>query len=325
MVDLIVKPLKKLFKIQNPDMDSISSTAEFRSKIADKTGNVYMKFVTIYLMFSINGWDPIVYMRNILFSSIPNDFAKLLLEVCLMFISAKAVYNGLYKLVENRSLNQWKTKNKDIWIKGTWLHVHDKKDVRIGDVLIEQDLYTISVDGNNLALPKANNISEISNKLLDYSDWYYTMAKIVNNENENTLYGYYTSVHGKKRKKGMHALTFGYMNDYPIFLSGTFNDVVEESGQEISKALGELRLYKLSTNCPYYNRIINKKTGRIDYCELVLLINEFYKAHQKALNGEDTQFENYDIYIRDEFLRDIIDVIQRRGWSKPKEVEKPTI
>lgn len=316
MTNILVKLFRKLLKVQPSDMDAISSTAKYRSKIAEEAGSIYMVGVTIYLMFSINGWDPIVYISNKLSSWIPNEFGQVLLEVCLMFLSAKVVYDVIYKLVEDKNFNQWREENKDIWIKGTWLHIHDKAKVRIGDVLINQDLYTISVDGYNLALPQATSKSEISGDVLDVSDWYYSMAKIVDDEGENTLHGYYASIHGRKRKTGMHTLTFGEMKDYPVFMSGSFGDVVEENGQEVSNALGNLRLHKLTPDCPYYERIFKKTTGRVDYYQLVLVINEFYEARQRVIRGEDPQFENYDAYMDDEFMKDITDVIKRRGWAK---------
>ena len=316
MTNILVKLFRKLLKVQPSDMDEISSTAKYRSKIAEEAGSIYMVGVTIYLMFSINGWDPIVYISNKLSSWIPNEFGQVLLEVCLMFLTAKVVYDVIYKLVEDKNFNQWKEENKDIWIKGTWLHIHDKAKVRTGDVIISQDLYTISVDGYNLALPQAKNRSEITNSTLDVSDWYYSMAKIVDNEGENILHGYYSSIHGRKRKSGMHTLTFGETKGSPVFMSGSSGDVVEENGQEVSNALGNLRLHKLEPTCPYYHRIINKETGRVDYEELVLFINEFYEAYQKAKNNLDPEFENYDIYIEDKYLKDIVDVIDRRGWAK---------
>ena len=46
------------------------------------------------------------------------------------------------------------------------------------------------------------------------------------------------------------------------------------------------------------------------------LVVRFYEARQRVIRGEDPQFENYDAYMDDEFMKDITDVIKRRGWAK---------
>lgn len=313
-----VKNKKSFFKsksTQDLSMNKISSTAEHHTKISAEAGNFYMTIVTIYLMFTVNGWDPITYVSQLVTKWIPNNFGQILVQVCAMFFSAKVVYDLIYQYVENNHVEKWQEVNKDIWIKGTWLHIHDKPNVRVGDVLIKQDFYTISVDGHNLALPKVDNVSQITIDSLDESDWNYSMAKIVDDEGENTLHGYYTSLHGSKKKTGMHTLTFTSVKDFPIFMTGTFGDVVEEDGQEVKNALGQLRLHKLVPECPYYGKVMDNKTGRVDYYSLVILINEFYEARQKAKKGLDPEFKEYDTYIKDPFMRDITDVIEKRGWK----------
>ena len=52
------------------------------------------------------------------------------------------------------------------------------------------------------------------------------------------------------------------------------------------------------------------------YSPSIHFINEFYEAYQKSKHNLDPEFENYDIYIKDKYLKDIVDVIDRRGWAK---------
>lgn len=323
MDKFILNILFKLFGVKRIHMKKLSSTAQRYTEIAIKTGNIYMIVVSLYLMFSVNGWDPISYVSSLVTRWIPNNFGQILVQVCTMFITAKVVYDIIYEWVKQEHFREWLEENKDIYIDGTWLHIHDKEKVRTGDVIISQDFYTISVDGHNIALPNVENKSQITIDKLDESDWNYTMAKIVDDEGENTLHGYYASTHGTNKKTGVHTLTFTSVKGFPIFMSGTFHDLVEKKEQKKKDSLGDLRLYKLTEDCFYYDKIVDQEKGRVNYKKLLLLIKDFYIARENIVNNKQTDFEDYEKYLDDPYMSDITDIIKKHGWFVlPSEDEK---
>ena len=322
MKKIIITILFKLFRINQIDMKKISSTAERYTAIADQTGNIYMVLVSLYLMFSVNGWDPISYVSGLITQWIPNNFGQILVQVCVMFITAKVVYDVIYEWIKQEHFRIWLEENKDIYIDGTWLHIHDKEKVRTGDVIISQDFYTISVDGHNIALPNVETQSHITIENLDESDWNYTMAKIVDDEGENTLHGYYASTHGTNKKTGVHTLTFTSVKGFPIFMSGTFHDLVEAKEQKKTDALGDLRLYKLTEDCFYYDQIVDIDKGRVNYKKLLLLVKDFYNARKEMIEKNKTDFKDYDKFLNDPYMSDITDIIKKHGWYVVPEKEK---
>lgn len=298
-------------------MSNISSTSIEHQAISKKTATYFMMAVTFYMMFSSSGWDPLTAFCNMITASIPNTFAQILTQVITTVLTSGLLYVIIYERVQANHIGKWKKQHKDHWIKGTWLHVHDKPNVRIGDVIIDQDFFTLAVDGHNVCVPQIRLFEEITKEKLDEADWKYSMAKLVSqNNNEYQLTGYYDNSHGKGHSKdGMHLLDITKVSGYPIFMHGTFGDVVTEDKQEIKNSVGQLRLYRLEETCPYYQRIMNPKTDRVDYKRLVLLVNEFILAKQAKLNNETVEFALYDLIYDDPFLNDVAEVIEKHGWK----------
>lgn len=300
-------------KKEKVDMDSISSTANEHKKIAKEAGAQFMTAVTIYMMFSVNGWDPITYISEYITQWIPNNFGQILVQVLAMFFTATEVYQWIYKRVEQKHYRIWKNNQKNLWVKGVWLHVHDKKKVRVGDVIIQQDFYTIGVTGHNVGVPQAFSLQEVEDSSLDYAKWEYQMAKIFNHASgdNHTLKGYYENGRARgQTKDGMHIFD-NIEGNNPTYMEGRFGDVVIEGEQEVANSVGELYLYRLSKDCPYYSYIIDKKEQNVNYHQLVLLINEFKRARFEQVYGDIVTADFYQKIAHDPYLLKVVSVLKK--------------
>lgn len=321
------KLIERLKRIDFSGMDVVSSTATEHRKIGQTTGKYFMTVVSIYLIISMNGWNPIADFNSFLSEMIPSGFGQIVVQIITMFLSADLLYKIIQHFVTYKHCLEWRSANKNIWVKGLWLHIHDKKKVRVGVVDIDQDFYSITVEGYNVS-PKSYNMDE--------SRWTHLLGRIVKTDNQHTIYGYYENKHGfDGTKGGMHEFDIlnTSNNQYPIQMKGFFRDLINSKGQDISNSVGEIFLYRLTEETPYYHKIIDNKSGLISYDRLVDEItkymekkakfNEFRKHHPQEKLVQDDYFDaEFFAYINDPFLRKLETVLNKYEQQQKEEKEQ---
>lgn len=209
--------------------------------------------VQIYLIFISNGVD----ILN--FKNIQNVVLRIVLQVIIQIIGFSFVNVLVFWIVFKVKEKIWIFKHKNMWFKGEWLHIHDKKNVRIGKVTIKQKFFKIEADASNLS-PNISNNTKITN-------WYYQSSQLypkglpgiefvgsyVADDQENETY-----------KLGIHIFdSMSCINGYPSKLTGRFSDtfkIYEEKAQDGVDKKGLIYFFKVTPrirNCIYDNNEIN--------------------------------------------------------------------
>ncbi len=221
-------------------MDKIGINSEIYKSIFFATNTIFLIIFEIYIMLAFNG-------INILnFESISNDTLRIILQILAQIISFSAIYAILHKIVFKIKSLIWIKQNKEIWLQGIWLHVHEKKDIRVGIVKIKQNFYEIEAQAQNI------NPSMVDNDKI--TDWYYSMARVSLNEKDESFVGYYkTHKHDvSENNDGMHRLIVtSRKNGYPCIMRGNFYDTVHPNNNEyeIKDHCGKLTFFKPSKEC----------------------------------------------------------------------------
>lgn len=117
------------------------------------------------------------------------------------FVTHWAFFGFLYIIVywaaEKIVKFGWAIKHSDRYIDGAWLHIHDKGNVRVGVVNIEQDFYEIKVEAEN------NRPNTQHNRI---TNWHYIGAEFDPDTNTavRLLACYYAQRTGEASKQGVH-------------------------------------------------------------------------------------------------------------------------
>ena len=138
----------------------------------------------------------------------------------------------------------WRIKNKSIWFNGTWYHIHDKENVRVGTVKIKQKFYDLEVTAIN------HDVSKEGEK----TTWKYIGHQLPCDSNGQSFIGCYSAVRTQYTKYGFHILSTVATNHWgtPIMLKGEFGDALNlseykndsQKNKNVYDKMGELYLYK---------------------------------------------------------------------------------
>ncbi len=231
-------------------MDSISSSGKHYKEISSKASGYFVTFLTIYMVFVENNIRILDEIEKWALSLANNDGISALIQVAFMFVSAGGIYSAIYAIVYKVYCRKWKKSHKNIWIKGIWLHIHDKENLRIGVVRIKQDFCTLKVKGYNFDPTDTGATDRVVE-----TSWNYKMGKIVDNGEEDYVLGYYSASRGMKNKSGIHNLRILSSKDgeYPSSMSGTFHDTITDEGQNVADSMGVIHLFRLEEESPLYS------------------------------------------------------------------------
>ena len=202
------------------------------------SGLILVFIIEIYLQLCANG------IKLFTVPGYENKVVNILIEFCIHWIVFSGMYILIYKIVSILTAQIWIRKNKNIWIAGTWLHIHEKDKVRVGIVKIEQDYYNIKAQAMNMDPTK-------NDKLSDFTTWSYCMAQ-VNHVTEDVGRGFSGLNYGIHRPTIICNKT-----GYPSFLHGNFYDTFKIKSNVINSAnanehCGALSFFKPSKQCLQY-------------------------------------------------------------------------
>lgn len=207
--------------------------------------------LNVYFLFLNYGFD----FLNVDF--IKNKTLYLIVCVLIQLIGTIGINVLIYALVYKYFEIKWKKENKRMYIKGEWLTIHDKGNVRIGFVKISQSFRTIKAEAFNVS-PKIEGI-----KQKEKSNWEYSCVSLEPQQLVGIrLLGCYVSKKDCETIMGVHQIDSIDINEeidkHPYMMSGKFCDTVKNSGKKlinIDDNIGEIYFYKIT---PEIKRYLNK-------------------------------------------------------------------
>lgn len=243
-------------------MDSFDTTGSHYKNITLSASSVYVIVLSIYLVCVQKGLDLNEFANSLIEQYIHNDVIVTLLQLVVSGISAGIVYTIIYTIVYVRYCYKWKKAHQSVWIKGTWLHIHDKENIRVGVVRIKQNFHSIRVKGYNFD-PTALNAAE---KVMETS-WHYSMGKIADDTDNDYVTGYYSATRGMNTKSGIHNLRIISPRDGhdPVTMIGTFHDIVNGKNQKIEDSLGNIYMFKLTRKQAHYRELKSNDDQQLCY------------------------------------------------------------
>lgn len=237
-------------------MDNIGITNKHYKKISNISIGIMFVILEAYLMLILSGID----LFN--FSMIKDVFIQYVLQVIVQLGLFATMYTIIYNFVKLIYCEIWKRKNKNCWVKGIWLHIHVKNEIRVGMIEIKQNFNTINAEGHNIT-PKQKN-----NYLMRQTTWSYFLGKVVDDQTARDFIGCYSAqdVTNQSSKDGIHTLKISMNSSgYANKMEGGFRDTfkVNATGlEDIGNHAGQLFFFKLSKKCKKY--LIDKNGFRYD-------------------------------------------------------------
>ena len=257
-----------------------------QSLYTQATGVFVLLLIGYSFLLKYNIVGPFGYLNKILFkdSEILNDAYNLIFENVIL----ASLFFILLVIVRFFYQKSWIAKNKKIWIKGLWLHIHIKNDssIRIGYVNITQSFDSINAVAHNYDAMDITNPDK-------RTTWEYYNAQIDN----KYLRGFYHSDKAAQTENsGMHRLKIVNRTfDFPTEMDGFFCDNYLLNGASLSDVTehrqhsGKLILYRMTKE----QEEILVENGEITPEKILDLINdshfkndEFVKRYNKVKNKE---------------------------------------
>ena len=260
-------------------------------------------FLAIYVMLVKNhvlGKDGLVreWLSFLFKHELIEDIWDYILEnVIIGFVCARILFT-----IQNKKEKNWIKEHRDYWLKGKWLHIHEKNNntIRVGYVDFTQSYDSIAAVSRNY---DAEDITDD----LKTTDWHYVNAQI--NHDEDNNYGLRAFYSAKKkgngeRNNGMHKLdiTNRGENGIPIEMAGSFGDVntfdVDShiSANEKYLSCGRIRMYRMTAEQEKY---LFRSEGNFDP-----------QRFERMLNGE-AQFSDEDSFSYIDYVRNSVEKMKQ--------------
>lgn len=253
-------------------MDNIYTEESSYGHIFDKATIILIAIVDICILLVSNGCD-------FDFEFIQSSFLKLVLQIIFQVILVNCGNFLILFLVTCYEKQKWIKNNKNKWIQGEWLHIHEKPDIRIGVVNIKQKFSNIEVKAINIS-PNCEGVRHKKE-----TSWTYTTSKLFPKELQSIgieMVGCYTAYEHKNfsgtKKQGVHIFDiFRYNSEqYPKEIIGYFNDTVSlKNGniENIEDKIGMIYMYRVNDNLKEYltndgSISLNRLTNVLDIDEL---------------------------------------------------------
>lgn len=233
--------------MQNKRIDEFEDDKIYKQIFLLSSG-IMMFLLTIYFVFLNYGFD----FLSIDF--IKNETLKIIADVLIQFLGTVGINVCIYGLVYKFFEFRWKKDNKDIYIKGEWLTIHNKENVRIGVANIQQSFKTIKAEAYNIS----PNVDGIKQK--PKSNWEYSCVSLSPQQLVGIRFlGCYISKKDSESIMGVHQIDLIDINEnidkYPYMMSGKFCDTVKNSGKKlinVNDNIGEIYFYKMTPEIKKY-------------------------------------------------------------------------
>ncbi len=234
---------------------------DHKKNIALTTIALLLFFMDAYMALIADSglYDRLGFIQN----DLARDAAVWIVQYLFMGFSATVVYaivNYSYTLI-------WRLKNRKNWYDGLWLHIHDKGNVRIGVVSIQQDFQELQVSGMNVSVN--TDAAELKK-----TAWYYIGSVIEpSGAMQDELVGCYMANRtGERNKYGVHIFDrVERPNGMPEHMCGEFGDIlrdVSDTSFEISDKMGRIHMYRMPKCISAYIKCKGHDEKNFDYGKL---------------------------------------------------------
>lgn len=260
---------------------------DHKKNIALSTVALLLFFVDAYMALIAN--SGLYNMLDFIQNDLARDAAVWLIQYLFLGFSATVVYAVVafvYTWI-------WKIKNKNIWYDGMWLHIHDKGNVRIGVVSIQQNFFELQINGMNVSVNSDPTV-------LKKTAWYYIGCMIEpSGAMQDELVGcYMANRSGEKNKYGVHIFDRVERSaGKPEHICGEFGDIlrdVSNASFEISDKMGKIHMYRMPKCIRSYIKCKGHDEKNFDYGRLsnILQLSEQNSDYdpQKIAEIRNTEF-----------------------------------
>lgn len=229
-------------------------------KLSDDRTEQYKKigsaaiFLVVFVVQIVNVFVDVGYLENI-FPNLEKWIVQLIYAI-INLVLYSVLYVWIFDFCARVDNWLWIKRNPKMYIRGKWLHIHDKPKLRIGVVDIKQEYDHFEARGQNfsyLGAPERDNHVTI---------WTYKIAVVKDDKSNCDYLGCYSAdKRMDETQDGMHMLTVGEIDQktgYPTYLRGGFADTFKVKNKEdktppvISNHCGDLYLYKMSKKLEDY-------------------------------------------------------------------------
>ena len=240
-------------------MDNIGSTNSEYKNISKITISIFIFLLEFYIVINMN------YVDIFSFKNINSVFFRIILQSIMNLLIFSVSYTVIYHIVKFVYIRIWIYRNKNIWIKGTWLHIHVKDEIRVGTVNFKQNFHTIEAEGHNIYPDGLGYDSWRETK------WKYVFGKIKDSNLPYTdLIGFYRAGHAGSQdaKDGIHSLEIDDSKKGRLTtkMTGLFKDTVKKGDVVTDDKVGDLFLFRAEDELLEYLR--NNSNGPINYHRL---------------------------------------------------------
>lgn len=243
-------------------MDEMSGDHEIYKEVFETTMAVMSLITALYLLLVGNGIDPVSVVAAFLAGLIPTstDVIAAVIEGGMEIAGFFGIQSMVYKAALKHKETEWAKGHKEQLLQGKWLHIHDKGNVRIGVVEIEQNFTQLKVKGFNI-----NPLDpHVANK--GRTNWSYITCKLY--PRELTSIEFFGSYAARKSdgtiNQGIHifhTMDVSAETGLPVYLNGNFCDsfrVGESTVADINDRKGEIHLFRMT---PALEEVIYNKKG----------------------------------------------------------------
>ena len=268
-------------------MDDIGSTNQHYKNISTLAVAVLLLCVVAYLRIVAAGVDLLE------FTFIEDEMWRSAAQIVVEAVMSVGLYAIIYFVVRAIYCALWIRNNKASWVRGEWLHIHVKRDLRVGTVEIRQNFNTVKAKGHNIR-PKGDAAQDLKKE----TTWHYLQCKVEDVDEGHDFVGCYTADNVAQRhsKDGLHVLQIvgcdkrtGYANK----MVGRFRDTIPDANTEIGDLAdhtGELYFFRMSNKCRAYLYDENgfRYDRLFDLHELEEFANEPYVIKLKELLSQQS-------------------------------------
>lgn len=231
-------------------MDNVPGDHSIYKEVFSTSAKIISLGVALDLILTNNGFDLSQLLINGIIGLLPlpteiiRAAVEMLLEVGGFFIGSSIVYE---QVLRHRQ-RVWIKNNKQLMLRGKWLHIHEKGNVRTGIVTIKQRFTTLDVKGFNVN-PLAPGVGNVGR-----TKWSYMACRLFPTEMTGIeFFGTYAARrHGGQVKQGIHIFDTMQLDEetgMPVYLHGSFSDAFKISNEkvdDINDGKGDIYLFRMT-------------------------------------------------------------------------------
>lgn len=243
----LLKNIKSFFSYK---MDNMPGDHKIYKEVFSTSAKIISLGVALDLILTSNGFDLSKILIDMITGLLPLPTAviqaavEMILETGGFFVGSIIVYD----LVLRYRQQVWIRDNQNLMLRGKWLHIHEKDNVRIGVVTIKQSFTTLDVNGFNV------NPLAIGAKNVGKTKWTYMACRLFPTEMTGIeFFGTYAARrHGGQVKQGIHIFDTMQIDEdtgRPVYLHGSFSDAFKISNEkvdDINDGKGDIYLFRMT-------------------------------------------------------------------------------